>query len=85
MKTERCSTPGCWASLCKLLKDNSSHPRLEDGGSAGQTCWASGADRDGSAGLAVEMHENWIEAVRYWNMEYVKEHKKRDLRKFQAA
>ena len=33
------------------MKDNSSHPRLEDGGSAGQT--SSGADRDGSAGLAV--------------------------------
>ena len=45
---------------------------MEDGGSAEQTCWASGADRDGSAGLAEEMHENWIEAVRYLNMEYLK-------------
>jgi len=35
--------------------------------------------------LAVEMHENWIEAVRYLNMEYLKEHKKEALRKFQAA
>ena len=26
--------------------------------------------------LAVEMHENWIEAIRYLNMEYLKEHKK---------
>jgi len=26
--------------------------------------------------LAVEMHENWIEATRYLNMEYLKEHKK---------
>jgi putative transposase len=35
--------------------------------------------------LAVEMHENWIEAVRYLNMEYLKEHKKEALRKIQAA
>jgi putative transposase len=35
--------------------------------------------------LAVEMHENWIEAVRYLNMEYLREHKKEALRKFQAA
>jgi transposase-like protein len=26
--------------------------------------------------FAVEMHENWIEATRYLNMEYLKEHKK---------
>lgn len=26
--------------------------------------------------LAVEMHENWIEATKYLNMEYLKEHKK---------
>jgi putative transposase len=26
--------------------------------------------------LAVEMHENWIEAIRYLNMEFLKEHKK---------
>lgn len=31
--------------------------------------------------LAVEMHENWIEATRYLNMEYLKEHKKELLRK----
>jgi putative transposase len=35
--------------------------------------------------LAVEMHENWIEAVRYLNMEYLKEHRKEALRKTQAA
>jgi len=35
--------------------------------------------------LAVEMHENWIEAVRYLNMEYLREHKKENLRKIQAA
>jgi putative transposase len=35
--------------------------------------------------LAVEMHEDWIEAVRYLNMEYLKEHKKEALRKIQAA
>jgi len=35
--------------------------------------------------LAVEMHENWIEAVRYLNMEYLKEHKKEILRQIQAA
>jgi putative transposase len=33
--------------------------------------------------LAVEMHENWLEATRYLNMEYLKEHKKELLR--QAA
>ncbi len=31
--------------------------------------------------LAVEMHENWIEATRYLNMEYLKEHKKELTRK----
>lgn len=35
--------------------------------------------------LTVEMHENWIEAVRYLNMEYLSEHKKEALRKIQAA
>jgi len=33
--------------------------------------------------LAVEMHENWIEATRYLNMEYLKEQKKEQAR--QAA
>ncbi len=33
--------------------------------------------------LAVEMHENWIDATRYLNMEYLKEHKKEQAR--QAA
>jgi putative transposase len=33
--------------------------------------------------LAVEMHENWIEATRYLNMEYLREHKKELMR--QAA
>jgi len=31
--------------------------------------------------LAVEMHENWIEATRYLNMEYLKEHKKELMRR----
>jgi putative transposase len=35
--------------------------------------------------LAVEMHENWIEAVRYLNMDYLMEHKKEASRKIQAA
>ena len=30
--------------------------------------------------LAVETHENWIEATRYLNMEYLKEHKKEQFR-----
>jgi transposase-like protein len=34
--------------------------------------------------LAVETHENWIEATRYLNMEYLKEHKKEQLRKMAA-
>ena len=33
--------------------------------------------------LAVEMHENWLEATRYLNMEHLREHKKEQLR--QAA
>lgn len=31
--------------------------------------------------LAVETHENWIEATRYLNMEYLKEHKKEMMRR----
>ena len=31
--------------------------------------------------LALEMHENWIEATRYLNMEYLKEHKKELMRR----
>ena len=34
--------------------------------------------------LAVEMHENWIEAIRYLNMEFLKEHKKEQLRRAAA-
>jgi putative transposase len=30
--------------------------------------------------LAVEVHENWMEAIRYLNMEYLKEHKKEQMR-----
>ena len=33
---------------------------------------------------AVEMHENWIEATRYLNMEDLKEHKKEQLRRAAA-
>ena len=31
-------------------------------------------------GLAVEMHENWLEAHRYLNMDDLREHKKEALR-----
>jgi transposase-like protein len=31
--------------------------------------------------LAVEMHENWIEATRYLNMEFLREHKKEQMRR----
>ena len=34
--------------------------------------------------LAVEVHENWIEATRYLNMEFLREHKKEILRKAAA-
>lgn len=34
--------------------------------------------------LAVEMHENWIEATRYLNMEDLKEHKKEQMRRAAA-
>ena len=30
--------------------------------------------------LAVETHENWLEAIRYLNMDHLKEHKKEALR-----
>jgi putative transposase len=30
--------------------------------------------------LAVEMHENWLEAMRYLNMDHLAEHKKQMLR-----
>jgi transposase-like protein len=30
--------------------------------------------------LTVEMHENWIEAIRYLNMDDLREHKKATLR-----
>ena len=30
--------------------------------------------------LAVETHENWLEAIRYLDMEHLKEHKKEALR-----
>jgi putative transposase len=30
--------------------------------------------------LAVETHENWLEAIRYLNMEHLKEYKKEALR-----
>ena len=35
--------------------------------------------------LAVEMHENWIEAIRYLSMEDLREHKKEALRRLEAA
>lgn len=35
--------------------------------------------------LTVEMHENWIEAIRYLNMDLLKEHKKEQLRQIEAA
>jgi putative transposase len=34
--------------------------------------------------LAVEMHENWLEATRYLNMDHLKEHKKEALRAMAA-
>jgi len=34
--------------------------------------------------LAVETHENWLEATRYLNMEHLKEHKKQALRALAA-
>jgi putative transposase len=35
--------------------------------------------------LAVEMHENWIEAIRYLNMEPLREHNKQALRQIGEA
>lgn len=34
--------------------------------------------------LAVEMHENWLEATRYLNMDHLREHKKQALRALAA-
>jgi len=35
--------------------------------------------------LAVETHENWLEAIRYLNMAHLAEHKKEMLRKLEEA
>lgn len=35
--------------------------------------------------LAAEIHEDWIEATRYLNMELLKEHKKELMRKRETA
>ena len=35
--------------------------------------------------LAVETHENWLEAIRYLNMGHLAEHKKETLRKIDQA
>jgi transposase-like protein len=35
--------------------------------------------------LTVETHENWIEAIRYINMDLLREHKKEALRKLDPA
>jgi transposase-like protein len=34
--------------------------------------------------LAVELHENWLEATRYLNMNHLREHKKEALRAMAA-
>jgi transposase-like protein len=34
--------------------------------------------------LAVETHENWLEATRYLNMADLAEHKKEEMRKLEA-
>jgi len=34
--------------------------------------------------LAVEIHENWLEATRYLNMDHLREHKKENLRELAA-
>jgi hypothetical protein len=34
--------------------------------------------------LAVEIHENWLEATRYLNMDHLREHKKENLRALAA-
>jgi transposase-like protein len=51
-----------------------------------QTSHACGADFPNAASclrlvraLAVEAHENWLEAIRYLNMDHLKEHKKQML------
>jgi len=35
--------------------------------------------------LAVETHENWIEATRYLNMDFLKEHRKQFAHRVTAA
>jgi hypothetical protein len=37
-----------------------------------------------SRALAIETHEGWLEALRYLNMEHLKEHKKATLRALAA-
>ena len=42
------------------------------------------AERLLSRALAIETHEGWLEAIRYLNMEHLKEHKKETLRALAA-
>jgi len=35
--------------------------------------------------LTVEIHEKWIEATRYINMDLLKEHRKEELRNLDSA
>ena len=35
--------------------------------------------------LAVETHENWLEATRYLNMDHLVEHKKEQMRQMEEA
>jgi hypothetical protein len=35
--------------------------------------------------LTVEMHENWLEATRYPNMDHLREHKKEAMRVIEQA
>ena len=51
------------------------HGRVNWSGSAGRS-----VERGCQRSLAVEMHENWLEAHRYLNMDDLREHKKEALR-----
>ena len=69
----------------KNLKSTNLLERLDEEIKIGRW-WCGSPNRAASAadpGLSVEMGEKWIEATRYLNMEYLKEHKKEVMR--QAA
>jgi len=63
--------------------DGVAGPKPQD--RSAQPCWGPFVyGGDGMKALAVEIHEGWLEATRYLNMDHLKEHKKQTLRALAA-